>query len=63
MSDTERWERRSATVGADEKDAWLERAAAEGWELVAVVPAARARDHGAGAYYVILRRLMARPPG
>ena len=37
MSDTERWERRSATVGADEKDAWLERAAAEGWELVAVV--------------------------
>jgi hypothetical protein len=59
VSEAERWERRTATVAADELDAWLERAAEEGWELAAALPIVRL-DGGHGlTCYVLLRRPVA----
>ncbi len=62
MSDGERWERRTAMIGADDLASWLERAAVEGWELVATIPEARPAGGRPLAYYVILRRPDRRPP-
>ena len=63
MSEAERWERRTAMIGADDLVSWLERAAAEGWELVATIPEAPAGGERAPAYYVILKRPAGPSPG
>ena len=59
MNEAERWERRTATVAVDELDAWLERMAAEGWELAAALPVVRVDGGRRLTCYVLLRRPVA----
>ncbi len=56
VSDAERWERRTATVAADELDAWVRRVTADGWELAVALPIVRVGAGRGVTYYVLLRR-------